>query len=90
MSHHKTSTQVLLEDLLAFGAPEEMVSKCMAGQYNDYESDAICPISELIKDAYNHSLMEVMENAKAGKYDGTKEESQVWMEREGYKLLEGE
>jgi len=84
---HETSTSVLLKDLQAAKAPSFMIRKAKDGQYNDYLSDSASPILDLVRDAATYNLRDIIEHAKAGKYDGTKEESVEWFEREGKHLL---
>lgn len=82
-----TSAQILLNDLRAAKAPGFMMRKAQSGQYNDYESDSSHPIMDLVRDATVYDLHDIVVQAKNGKYDGTKAESDAWMEREGKDLF---
>jgi hypothetical protein len=84
----RTSTDILLEDLIATKAPAFMLRKARDGQYNDYQSDSAHPIIDLVRDATTWNLHTIVEQAKAGKYDGTQEESEAWFQREGKDMLE--
>ena len=44
---------------------------------------------DLVRDAMAANLRGIAEAAKAGKYDGTRAESDAWMQREGKDLLGG-
>ena len=85
----RTSTDILVEDLIAANAPAFMLRKAREGQYNDYASDSAHPIMDLVRDAMAANLRGIAEAAKAGKYDGTRAESDAWMQREGKDLLGG-
>jgi hypothetical protein len=83
----QTSTQILLKDLEAAKAPSFMIRKAKANEYNDYLSESAHPIIDLVRDATAYNLRDIITNAKSGKYDGTKEESDEWMKREGINIL---
>jgi hypothetical protein len=86
----RTSTERLLEDLEAARAPQCMLRKARDGQYNDSQSDSAHPLTCLVRDATAAHLGGIVEAAKAGKYDGTREEGDAWMQREGKHLLRGQ
>lgn len=79
----RTSTDVLVEDLLAAQAPDFMLSKAREGQYNDYLSQSATPIMDLVHDAVEANLRAIADQAQTGKYDATQAEASAWFEREG-------
>lgn len=83
----RTSTDILLEDLEAAHAPAFMIRKARDGQYNDYHSDSAHPIIDLLHDAAAANLKDIVVAARAGKYDGTRAESDAWMQSEGQDLF---
>jgi len=83
----RTSTDLLLEDLEAVRAPQFMLRKAREGAYNDYQSDSATPIIDLVRDATVWNLPTIVAQAKDGKYDGTREEGDAWMQREGKDML---
>lgn len=83
----RSSTDILLEDLIAAHAPQFMVRKARDEQYNDYRSASASPIMDLVRDATVWNLHTIVAQAKAGKYDGTKEESEAWFQHEGKDML---
>lgn len=82
-----TSTEILLADLIAHKSPAFMIRKCKADEYNDYKSPHVFPIQMLVKNAEAANLREIVKFAKAGKYDGTREEANEWYEKEGKNLI---
>jgi hypothetical protein len=86
----RTSTDILVEDLQAAKAPQFMLRKARDGQYNDYLSESPHPIIDLVRDATIWNLRQIAEQARAGKYDGTRAESEAWFQREGRDMLGGE
>jgi hypothetical protein len=82
-----TSTEILLKDLKAAKAPAFMIRKARANRYNDYLSDSAHPIIDLVKDATVYNLRDIVEQARDGKYDGTREEANEWFSREGKDLF---
>ncbi len=79
----------LAQDLKAHGAPEKMIAATIDGYYDDYESPLATPIIQLVLDCEHigGNLRSIAIKAKNGEYDGTKEESEAWMEREGKAIL---
>lgn len=86
----RTSTDILVEDLQAAHAPQFMVRKALDGQYNDYLSDSPHPILDLVRDATTWNLRVIADQARHGTYDGTREESEAWWQREGKDMRGGE
>ena len=77
----------LVRDLKLFNAPGKMVEYAQNGFYDDYESPIATPIIQLVADCLKEGINAVAERAKNGDYDGTLEEGNEWMEREGYDKL---
>jgi hypothetical protein len=83
----------LFQALTNAGAPTFMLRKAHAGQYDEYESDSVTPIIDLVRDCLATglpSLRSLAEAAKQGEYDGTREEADAYMQREGFDLLRGD
>lgn len=92
MQGHKcnnASTKVRLTiELMKSEAPMWMIEKARQGYYDDYESQLATPITQLVIDATTNGLPLIAKMAKNGEFDGTKEESQAWMNKEGKSLLD--
>lgn len=84
-----TTKEKLAVALNESGAPTAMVELAMAGAYDDFESNSATPINDLIRDSRLAGLDDITQRAMNGDFDGTKEESQAWFEREGKQLLGG-
>lgn len=69
----------LAEDLRKANAPDDMVQRALQGYYDDYESPLATPIHRLVNDAIEWGLMDIANKARNGDYDGTKEESEAWL-----------
>jgi hypothetical protein len=78
----------LAEALTTAGAPSTMIDAALHGEYDDFESKSATPINDLVRDCRRAGLHELATRAMNGEFDGTKEESQAWFEREGKDLLE--
>jgi hypothetical protein len=61
--------------------------KALDGAYDDYESLSATPIRDLVRDLTLAGFHALREQAMQGAYDGTREEADAWMEREGKHLL---
>jgi hypothetical protein len=64
-------------------APPWMIKKAIDGGYDDFESESATPIMDLVNDLTQHgfdspALTKVADDAKAGTFDATKEESDAW------------
>lgn len=77
----------LARDLKLFSAPEQMIEYARNGFYDDFESPTATPILRLIQDCLENGINEIAERAKNGEYDATKEESDRWFKKEGYRYL---
>ena len=77
----------LVRDLKLFNAPGKMVEYARNGFYDDYESPIATPIIQLVKDCLDNGINEVADKAKNGDYDGTLEEGNEWMAKDGYRKL---
>jgi len=85
----------LCEDLKSHDAPDWMIRYAIDGHYDDYESDIATPIMQLVEDCERMAkrypdkyskLTEISTKAKNGEYDGTKEESEAWFNKEGRQI----
>ena len=63
------SQQLLVDDLEASGAPEQMVERTRQGWYHDYASEHPFPKALLVNDANSVGLREIAQRAKRGDYD---------------------
>lgn len=83
-----TTKDRLAQALREAHAPDDMVLKAVGGYYDDYESPLATPIMQLARDCNEHRLWHLEKRVKAGEFDGTREESEAWYEREGKHLME--
>ena len=67
-----------------------MAEKARRGEYDDFESESATPCHDLVRDFMQAECLRLANRAKEGEWDGTKDESEAWFEREGKSLLEGE
>jgi len=74
----KPTTERLAEALSLAGAPKWMIDNANAGVYDDFKSPHALPIMTLVFDAQSCGLVTIIERAKAGEFDGTKEEADEW------------
>ncbi len=65
---------------------EKMAAEAMAGRYDDYESESVTPIMDLVHDLCKLGRPDLAQRAINGEWDGTEEEGQTWFEREGHAL----
>ena len=65
----------------------EMEKKARAGHYDDYESPLVTPCIQLVADLTAAGRRDLAERAMDGEWDGTREEAEAWMKREGTGLL---
>jgi hypothetical protein len=72
------TTEILARALEEVNAPQEMIYKARAGYYDDYKSPLAMPEMQLLKDARMYGLESIAQGVIAGKWDGTKEESDAW------------
>jgi len=63
------SAKQLIKDLRAAGAPDELIVKTAAGQFDDYVSEHPLPKMYLVECAQAHGLPEIAQRAKRGDYD---------------------
>jgi hypothetical protein len=87
-----STKEKLATALVQAHAPPWMIDKARKGGYDDYESESATPINDLVNDLVKHGLdnpaMDALKHdAVRGRFDGTKEESEAWMKREGRHLF---
>jgi hypothetical protein len=58
------------------------------GHYDSFESKLKYPITALVNNLRRHGKDELAGRAWNGEFDGTPEEAEAWLEREGRKLLQ--
>lgn len=73
------TTERLAAALKAAGAPPHMISLARDGYYDDYKSPLAMPETQLLVDAREHGLAEIVEGVMKGEWDATKEESDAWV-----------
>lgn len=73
----------LTMDLIHAKAPQWMIDKAKAGQYDDYKSDSATPIVDLVNECNANGLGSMALKAIHGEYDSTKEESEEWFRKQG-------
>lgn len=66
-----------------------LIKKAEAGYYDDYESPLATPCMQLVADLMQAGLNDLAKRAQDGEFDGTKEEGDAWMNKEGWDLLKG-
>ena len=79
----------LAEALTKAGASGTMIDRAVSGQYDDFESNSPTPVMDLVRDCRGAGLDDVALRAISGEFDGTKEEGEAWMQREGKDLMGG-
>lgn len=72
------STAFLSRVLAAEGAPGHMVSLAAEGHYDDFLSPLATPCLQLLADAREAELDNIVEWHMAGVFDATKAESDAW------------
>lgn len=85
-----TTKERLASVLQENDCPPDMVEKARQGYYDDFESPLATPCIQLVADLralHKHALAN---RAMHGDFDGTREEAEAWMRREGAALLAGE
>jgi hypothetical protein len=55
-----------------------MVHDALGGYYDDFKSPLPFPEMQLLADAREHALPEIVEGVLNGEWDATKEESDAW------------
>lgn len=68
-------------------AVQRMIQRAREGYYDDYESPLATPMINLVNDLRAVGFGDLAERAIDGEFDGTKEEGEAWMKREGINLL---
>lgn len=63
-----------------------MIQRAKEGYYSDYDSPLTLPAVQLIRDLQEIGALTLVEVAKSGAFDATKEESDAWYKREGRQL----
>lgn len=82
-----TPTKERLADVLRTEGLSEMEAAARSGHYDDFESDLATPIIQLVADLRGAGREDLATRAMEGEWDGTKEESKAWFNREGKDLL---
>jgi len=69
-------------------APEWMVQKARAGEYDDFQSHHPTPTHHLVEHCRSHGLDAIAERAVAGEFDATVEEADTWIETRVARLVQ--
>lgn len=67
----------------------QMIRRARRGYYDDYESEIGLPLHALISDLHRVGFNDLAQRVMDGEFDGSKEEGEAWMEKEGWGLLLG-
>ena len=81
-----STKQRLAQEMSKAGCPLDMVERAERGYYDDFESPLTSPIVQLVTDLVRVHQMELANRARDGEFDGTAEEAEAWMEKEGLSL----
>ena len=60
----------------------EMAAEARTGRYDDFESDSVTPIMDLVRDLQALGHDDVAGRAMDGEWDATKDESEAWARSE--------
>ena len=70
-------------------APDLMVLRARQGYYDDFKTPLAFPLLELMKDATEANLFDIVARAKEGEFDSTKEEGREWiLSDEGKRIVD--
>lgn len=72
------TTQRLADALRQAHAPEAMIKKAEKGAYDDYKSESINPIADLVRDAKQAGLTQIAQAAMDGIFDAAQWEAEEW------------
>jgi len=72
------TTEILAEALEAAHAPAKMIEQARAGHYDDFKSDLLFPIRELVKDARAAGLASLSIRATSGEFEAQLWECDAW------------
>lgn len=83
------TTEKLAKALEAANDPklDEMIVLALAGYYDDYKSELVNPIGQLVADLRELGHEALAQRAINGEFDGTPEESSAWFETRGKYLV---
>ena len=74
----KRTGDILAEALEQVHAPSLMIKHAREGYYDDYRSELVFPIRQLMKDAQANGLTTIADRAKRGDFDAQKWEADEW------------
>lgn len=88
-----TTKQKLANALTTALAPTWMIEKALSGGYDDFESDSATPIMDLVNDLTKSgfespAMTKLADDAKQGRFDATKEESDAWWAKNADEFLQ--
>lgn len=79
------TTEKLAKALEEINAPEQMIHAARAGRYDDSKSESGTPIMDLVRDLRRIGAHGLVQQVMEGEFDATKEESDAWYAKEGWK-----
>lgn len=75
---HPKTKERLAAALREAGAPAGMVRDAESGKFDDFESESNTPIRDLVAMCSAYGLPGIAARARAGEFDGTREEADAW------------
>lgn len=72
------TTEKLAAALEEAGCPAAMIADARRGFYDDYKSELISPISQLVHDLRVLGKIQLAKRAMNGDFDGTQAEANAW------------
>lgn len=72
------TTEKLARALEVAGCPAAMIADARRGFYDDYKSELIAPISQLVHDLRVLGKIHLAKQAMNGEFDGTRAEADAW------------
>lgn len=85
----KEPTKVRLAGVLMDAGLGDLAKEALQGRFDDYESESATPICDLVTHLRGAGREDLARRAMDGEWDGTAEEGEAWMEREGRALVSG-
>lgn len=87
MSKKISTVDRLVQALTGSGAPTDMIMRAAMGYYDDFKSELVAPIYQLVMDARAAGLDHIAKLAADGEFDAQAWEADEWMKAEGPTFL---
>lgn len=81
------STKERLAEVLERAGLVTLAERARAGRFDDYESNSVTPIRDLVAALQNAGREDLARRAMNGEWDASKEEAESWYQREGRRLF---